>query len=91
MNLKTALTIFGRLEKLRYAADEPALMDGTEPIFDVRLDAVTDRDEKRTYRIRVTLGSIKEVTGETWQLVIDEAVAHECSIDVQNSGLELHA
>lgn len=89
MDLKTALSIFKDLEGRRYDP-EPGINTGTEPIFDVRLDAGTDRDDGRSFRVRVTIGSyVSSVSAETWQVVLDVAAPYGLSVAAQNNGLEL--
>lgn len=88
MDLQTALAVFTELEAHCYDAD--GIMEGDEPLFDVRLDAGTDRNEKRTCRVRVTTGAIERVSWRTWQTVLDAARPHDLTVDVQNAGLELH-
>lgn len=93
LDLQTALAIFGVLEAHRYDAVDGE-MDGIEPIFDVRLDATTNRNDEREYRIRATPGAIKTLTGETWQMVIDLARGVDdgwLTVDIQNSGMELRS
>lgn len=86
MNLETALAVFRALEAYRYNTDEAV---ENSPIFDVRLDAGTDRDETRTYRVRVSTGPIDDVSGETWQFVLDVCILHDLTTRLANSAIEI--
>jgi hypothetical protein len=89
MDLSTALAVFSNLEKLYYEEDDGLISDN-EPILDVRLDAAhSSEDFKRTYRVRVSLAAIKDVTGETWDLVLRVAKEHGLTTNLQNNGMEL--
>jgi hypothetical protein len=93
MNLDTATRIFGELERHRY--EDPGYEDGRDsdqPILNVRLDASTNRQEGdvRSYRVRASMGGgMDEVDHYAWQLVLDQARAHDLSVRVENNGIEL--
>jgi len=98
MKKDAAREMFADLERAREAdvGDVAALEDGEEmatlariPTYDVRLDAITTRELKRDYRIRVTPGAeTGGISAEDWQYAIGLAVDAGVGCTVQNNGLE---
>lgn len=98
MDLQTARAVFEQLESARFNEDgrfnddlENPESEWNPPTFDVRLDAVTGREnDEREFRIRVTPGgSTGGLDGDDWLAVLNLASEHELRVDVQNAGLDL--
>lgn len=85
MQKDKARELFAELEKCR----EDDVADVRLPTYDVRLDAITTREMRRDYRVRVTPGSESGgISAEDWQYAIGLAVDAGVGCNVQNSGLE---
>lgn len=88
MDLHVALAVFTALEASRIP-DESRLEPGENPYepptHNVRLDAASDRNEERTYRIRVT----SDPTPNAHREVIDLADVHGLSLRLENTAIEL--
>jgi hypothetical protein len=79
MDAQEAIGLFEDLEKHRYEGE-------AEPLFNVRLDAGFDENLNREFRLRVTTASVKHVSAETWDLVLD--VVREVSKESEQGDLE---
>jgi hypothetical protein len=89
MDRQTATSVFMSLEEPRLH-DDANSREWNPPIFDVRLDAGTDREGNRTYRVRVIPGDAQlENMEDMWRFVLDEAKRFELAVDIQNHGMEL--
>lgn len=87
MDLPTALSVFKQLEAQRVEYErEP---DYRPPMFDVRLDASADRDDERTFRVRVSAGTFAAGDYEPLRFLIELASEHDLAVEVQNAGFEL--
>lgn len=87
MDLKVALSVFKQLEAKRIDGHDP---EWKPPMFDVRLDAGSDRDDERTFRVRVSAGTLF-AAGEVEPLrfLLDLASENDLTVEVQNAGFEL--
>jgi hypothetical protein len=86
MELDVALRVFKDLEKARYMFDDEPF-----PRFSVRLDAGSDIDERRTYRlfIRRETAAGKDKAEDDFRFVLDLVQEHGLDVDVENAGFEL--
>jgi hypothetical protein len=100
MTKQTALDLLEQLDtRLCWTQEEfeqgvrEAEAEGEEPVpnphaFDVRLDATDDPDYERRYRIRVTPGRYN-TTWADWHALLDLGEKADCSLAIQNNGIEL--
>jgi hypothetical protein len=88
MDSRTALALFTSLEKARQY-DDPGEAGYNPPTYDVRLDAYTDRESERAFRVRVSQGE-GGVSVDDWRFIFEEAHRLDIeTVDVQNAGIEL--
>lgn len=99
MDEATALSLFGQLTKWKHRTEEETdEEDGStipayeEPMFEVRLDAGSERDKRdhanRTWRLRVTPAP-NMMFDPAWELVLQAAAVADVRPVIQNSGIEL--
>lgn len=83
MEKDKALDLFGAFERMRATDDQEPL----PPIFEVRLDAMSDREDEREFRVRV-MGTPWAETSH-WREVVLLAQEQEVEASIQNCGIEL--
>ena len=83
-----AVEMFDYLDKLRWPGDEEPLI----PVFDVRLDATTNRDDRRVYRVRVSPGPDTPSPDHWSEVVLMARESDEYGVSglrIDNNGIEL--
>lgn len=84
MDRSKAVELWQRLESERLTEFE-----GDPPTYAVRLDAGTDINDERDFRVRVT-SALGLSNRDEWLYVMETATEFETEVTVQNSGIELY-
>ncbi len=90
MQQDPAFAVFVELQKPREVDNENFPEPYIVPRFDVRLDAFTDSEGERDYRVFVREGKeAYNLEQDDWRFVLDQAQEHGLKVSVENNGIEL--
>lgn len=91
MDRRTAITVFSALEEARYEYTPPEGETSEHPHLNVRLDAMTTRDDEREYRlfVRIDDGSPKGASEDMLRFICEQAKEHGLDVTIENGGVEL--